>query len=200
MTTSAHRHFEDGLAQGCLPSVRLHYEETIARLEAARSESRDDVRRALSDCHKRLGNVLREQGDLLAASVEYGIALRLAQELVACAPASTEAQLTLSICHERLGTAFRHRHRDRSARRHYEVAHDIASKLVAENAGDRDAQLNLGITHRCLGDVLAPWEHADPSVDTNFDSLGDGVDDLTALTAESVTDQARDTAHAAVWP
>src|SRR5438309_1818528 len=67
------------------------------------SPENTDWQQTLVSSHERVGDVLRDQGDLAAALAEYHAELDIDQRLAEKDPDNTDRQLNLSVSHNKVG-------------------------------------------------------------------------------------------------
>lgn len=110
--------------------------------------------RGIYRAHLRLGELVREQGDLETALEHQTAAYRIASTRAKEAPGDSERQRELSISCEKLGDIFYSTGKIDEALTYYRKGLEITQNLAANEKGDVRWQRDLAVLLERVGDVL----------------------------------------------
>ena len=113
------------------------------------------MQRDLAVSSTKIGNVLREQGDLDAALAAYRESLATTSALAANDPANTDWQRDLSVSLEKVADVLHKQGDLDGALDGYERSLPIMRRLVASDATNADWQRDLSITLAEIGNLRA---------------------------------------------
>jgi tetratricopeptide (TPR) repeat protein len=102
----------------------------------------------------KLADVLRNEGDVSAALVEYRAALGIAEQLVQKSPANSERQVQLFTEHNKVGEVLEGQGDPSGAVVEYRASLEIAKGLAEKDPGNTDWQHEISIGHISVGDVF----------------------------------------------
>jgi tetratricopeptide (TPR) repeat protein len=121
---------------------------------AAANPSNAGRQHDLSASHNKLGDVLRDQGDLAGALLAYRESLAVTQRLAAADPSDPGCQRDFFVSHIKLGDVLRAQGDLAGALLAYRESLAVSQRLVAADPSNADWQRDLSVSHNKLGDVL----------------------------------------------
>jgi tetratricopeptide (TPR) repeat protein len=110
--------------------------------------------RDLSVSHERVGDVLRDQGDLDGALRDYRESLAIRERLAAGDPANAVWQRDLSVSHNKVGDVLLAQGDLDGALRDYRESLAIRERLAASDPANAGWQRDLSVSHEKVGAVL----------------------------------------------
>ena len=104
--------------------------------------------------HNRIGDVLRDQGNLPGALESYRASLAIAERLAKADPGNADWQRDLSVSHNGIGDVLRAQGNLPGALESYRASLAIRERLAKADPGNADWQRDLSVSHDRIGDVL----------------------------------------------
>jgi tetratricopeptide (TPR) repeat protein len=121
---------------------------------AARDPTNDSRRSELSLSHRHVGDVLRSQGEVARALMEFQADLAIAQSVAAKDPRNIDRQHSLGIAHNRVGLMLQAQGDLTSALREFRADLAITAVLAEKKPANTNWQVDLAISHNLMGQVL----------------------------------------------
>ncbi|MBA4081331.1 MAG: hypothetical protein C0496_08710 [Erythrobacter sp.] len=103
--------------------------------------------------HNELGNILRSEGQLPSARIEFEAGFAIAKRLAATAPSHTKWQHDLSVSHEKIGDVDLQIGNLAAARKRFEASIAIRERIAAAEPGDVAWQRDLSVSYDKLGEI-----------------------------------------------
>lgn len=128
---------------------------TIFSTLSEASPANVQARRDLIKCHRRIGEVQTESGDLSSALASHRQTLALAESLSAAVPENNPAHVEILLSHENIGNALSKLGRLPEALESYQKELRLVEALVASDPGNAEHRFDLAMTYSKLGQTRA---------------------------------------------
>lgn len=145
---------DEMLARGDLDGALRVYRRELDAAQLLVEMEYENSQRGLLICLSKVGNVLRDQGDIKGALVAYRNAMEIAASLALSAPGNSEAERDLWVLHVKIGSASWHAGDKTHALQQYQEALAIAETLVKRQPNDLRWQHDLASTLEKIGVLI----------------------------------------------
>ena len=164
---------EQGDLDGALHSYRdsLQIRQRLAQADPSSAEASAQVQRDLSISFNKVGDILKEQGDLDGALRSYRDDLQIAQRLAQADPSSAQAQRDLSVSFDNVGNILKEQGDLDGALRSYKDSLQIRQRLVQADPSSAQAQRDLSISFEKVGNILKEQGDLDGALRSHRDDL-----------------------------